>query len=256
MNKKINKNKNDSNNSQFTIYNLQSGNITVDVVRKDIKNMHLAVYPPTGRVRIAAPLRISDDSVRLFAISKLGWIKRHQRKFENQERISPREYQERESHYFQGRRYLLRIKETGGVGFVDLKGKTYLDLYVRKNASFENKQRVINEWYRKELKNMLPKLIEQWEKKIGVNVDFWGVKQMKTKWGSCSIEKKQIWLNLELAKKPIHCLEYVVVHEMIHLLERNHNDRFKSYMDNYLPNWKQIKDELNSIPVSYADWSC
>ena len=231
-------------------------NITVDVVRKDIKNMHLAVYPPTGRVRIAAPLRVDEDAVRLFAISKLGWIKRHQKKFENQERISPREYKERESHYFQGRRYLLRIKDTDGIGFVDLKGKTYLDLYIRKNASFDNKQRVINEWYRKELKNILPEMIEHWEKRIDVKVNFWGVKQMKTKWGSCNIKKKRIWLNLELAKKPIHCLEYILAHEMIHLLERNHNGRFKNYMDNYLPSWKQIKDELNRMPVSHANWSC
>ena len=201
-------------------------NISIDVVRKDIKNIHLAVYPPTGRVRIAAPLQVNNDTIRLFAISKLGWIKRHQRNFENQERISPREYKERESHYFQGRRYLLRIKETNGSGFVDLKGKTYLDLFVRKNASFENKQRVINEWHRQELKNILPELMEHWEKKIGVKVGFCGIKQMKTKWGSCNIEKKRIWLNLELAKKPIHCLEYILVHEMIHLLERNHNDRF------------------------------
>jgi len=229
--------------------------ISVDVVHKDIKNMHLAVYPPTGRVRIAAPLHVNDDAIRLFAISKISWIKRYQRKFENQERISPREYKERESHYFQGRRYLLRIKETDGIGFVDLKGKTYLDLYVRKNASFENKQRVINEWHRKELKNMLPELIEYQEKKMGVKVNFSGIKQMKTKWGSCNIEKKRIWLNLELAKKPVHCLEYILVHEMIHLLERNHNDRFKYHMDNYLPDWKQIKDELNRIPVSHADWS-
>ena len=230
-------------------------NITVDVVHKDIKNMHLAVYPPTGRVRIAAPLRVNDDAIRLFAISKIGWIKRHQRKFEYQERITPREYKERESHYFQGRRYLLRIKDTNGAGFVDLKGKTYLDLFIRENASFENKQRVINEWYRKELKNIIPKLIEHWEKKIGVKVNFYGIRQMKIKWGSCNIEKTRIWLNLELAKKPIHCLEYILVHEMIHLLERNHNNRFKSYMDNFLPNWKQIKDELNRMPVSHADWS-
>ncbi len=255
MNEKININKSDDNNSPFTIHHLQLENITVDVVRKDIKNMHLAVYPPTGRVRIAVPLWVTDDAIRLFAISKLGWIKRHQRKFENQERISPREYKERESHYFQGRRYLLRIKETEGAGYVDLKGKTYLDLYVRKNANFETKQRIINEWYRKELKNILPEIIEYWEKKTGVKVDFCGIKQMKTKWGSCNIEKKRIWLNLELAKKPIHCLEYILVHEMIHLLERNHNDRFKNYIDNFLPNWKQIKDELNRIPVSHAEWN-
>ncbi len=255
MNEKININKSDGNNSPFTTHHLQLENITVDVVRKDIKNMHLAVYPPTGRVRIAVPLWVTNDAIRLFAISKLGWIKRHQREFENQERTSPREYKERESHYFQGNRYLLRIKETEGAGYVDLKGKTYLDLYVRENANFETKQRVINKWYRKKLKYILPELIEYWERKIGVKVDFCGIKQMKTKWGSCNIEKKRIWLNLELAKKPIHCLEYILVHEMIHLLERNHNVIFKNYMDNFLPNWKQIKDELNRIPVSHAEWN-
>lgn len=229
-------------------------NITLDVVRKDIKNMHLAVYPPTGRVRIAVPLRVNDEAIRLFAISKLAWIKRNQRKFENQERISPRVYKERESHYFQGRRYLLRIIETNGVGWVDLKGKTYLDLYVRNNTSLEYKQNILNEWYRKELKKMLPEMIDHWENKIGVKVNFCGVKKMKTKWGSCNIEKKRIWLNLELAKKPIQCLEYILVHEMLHLKERHHNDKFKALLDNHQPNWKQLKDELNRIPVSHADW--
>jgi len=234
---------------------IKISNIIVDVVRKDIKNMHLAVYPPTGRVRIAAPLRVNEDAIRLFAISKLDWIKRNQRKFENQERISPREYKERESHYFQGRRYLLRIKETVRAGRVDLKGKTYLDLYVRNNANLESRKRILKEWYRKELKKVLPELIEHWENKIGVKVDFWGVRQMKTKWGSCNVEQKRIWLNLELSKKPIHCIEYILVHEMIHLIERNHNDRFKSYMDSFLPNWKKFKDELSRIPVSHVYWS-
>lgn len=229
-------------------------NITLDVVRKNIKNMHLAVYPPTGRVRIAVPIRVNDEAIRLFAISKLAWIKRNQRKFENQERISPRVYKERESHYFQGRRYLLRIKETDGIGWVDLNGKTYLDLYVRNNTSLEYKQNILNEWYRNELKKILPEMIEHWENKIGVKVNFCGVKKMKTKWGSCNIEKKRIWLNLELAKKPIQCLEYILVHEMLHLKERLHNDRFKALLDNHQPNWKQLKDELNRIPVSHADW--
>lgn len=228
--------------------------IIIDVVRKDIKNIHLGVYPPSGRVRVAAPLRVTDDSIRLFVISKLAWIKRNQKKFIEQERIPPREYQERESHYFQGTRYLLRIKETNGAGFVDLKSKTYLDLYIRKNASFANKQRVINEWYRQELKNMLPQMIEHWENKIGIKVESWAIRQMKTKWGSCNTAKKRILLNLELAKKPIHCLEYVLVHEMVHLLERSHNDRFKSYMDKFLPKWRHIKDELNRIPISHAQW--
>jgi predicted metal-dependent hydrolase len=229
-------------------------NMTVDVIRKDIKNMHLAVYPPTGRVRLAVPLNVHGDAIRLFAISKIGWIKRHQRKFESQERTSPKEYRDRESHYFQGRRYLLRIKETTGAGKVDLKGKTYLDLLVKPDVSLEYKKILLNEWYRNELKIILPEMISHWEKKIGVKIDFCGIKQMKTKWGSCNIEKKRVWLNLELAKKPIHCLELILVHEMVHLLERNHNDKFKAHMDCYLPNWKKLRDELNRLPVSHADW--
>lgn len=219
-------------------------NIKVDVVRKDIKNMHLAVYPPTGRVRIAAPLSVKEETVRLFAISKLGWIKRHQRSFEKQERETPRTYVERESHYFQGKRYLLRLKTTTGAGYVDLKGKTYLDLYVKEGATLAYKRKVLNEWYRSALKQLIPDLIAHWERKLQVTVNDWGVKQMKTKWGSCNIEAKRIWLNLELAKKPVHCLEYIIVHEMVHLLERHHNDRFLAYMDYYLPNWKQLRAEL------------
>ena len=229
-------------------------NISIDVIYKDIQNMHLAVYPPTGRVRIAAPLRVNDEAVRLFAISKLGWIKRHQRRFQKQERETPREYKERESHYFQGKRYLLRIKETQGAGYVVLKGKTYLDLYVKADATIEYKRSVLNEWYRSELKELIPELVEKWERKMKLEVSEWGVKQMKTKWGSCNIEAKRIWLNLELAKKPVHCLEYIIVHEMVHLLERRHNEKFMALMDHYLPNWKYLKDELNKIPVRHADW--
>ena len=229
-------------------------NINLDVIRKDIKNMHLSVHPPTGRVRIAVPLRVNEEAVRLFAISKLGWIKRHQRHFQKQERETPREFKERESHYFLGKRYLLRIKETRGMGYVDLKGKTYLDLYVKDNASVEYKQKVLNEWYRSELKKIVPEIIERWQNKIGVSVNGWAIKRMKTKWGSCNIEAKRILLNLELAKKPVQCLEYIVAHELVHLIERHHNDRFRSYMDYYLPNWKSLKDELNRIPVSHSDW--
>jgi predicted metal-dependent hydrolase len=229
--------------------------IPVDVVRKDIKNMHLAVYPPTGRVRLAVPLRMNADAVRLFAVAKLGWIRRHQRNFSNQERLGPREYRERESHYFQGRRYLLRIKETNGAGYVDLKGKTYLDLYVKPDAGIEYRRTVINEWHRRELKKNIGELAERWTKKINVQVAFWGVKQMKTKWGSCNIGEKRIWLNLELAKKPLPCLEYIVVHELAHLLERHHNDRFHALMNNYQPRWKQLRNELNKLPVSHADWT-
>ncbi len=150
---------------------------------------------------------------------------------------------------------MLRIKETGRAGRVDLKGKTYLDLYVKPDSSPEYKRHVINEWYRGELKKAVPEMLAHWTNKMDVQVDFWGVKQMKTKWGSCNIERRRIWLNLELAKKPIRCLEYILVHEMAHLLEKHHNDEFKARMDHYLPNWKYLKDELNRIPASHAEWS-
>lgn len=230
-------------------------NIKIDVVRKNIKNIHLAVYPPTGRVRIAAPLGVDENAIRLFAISKLGWIKRHQRKFEGQERISPREYKDRESHYFQGRRYLLNVIEADAPPKVVLNNKTYIDLYIRPETPRAKRHAVITEWYRKELKKLIPEIIEKWEKLMNVKINEWQVKLMKTKWGSCTIEKKRIWLNLELAKKPIHCLEYIIVHEMVHLLERHHNEKFLYYMDTYLPNWKRLKTELNKLPISHADWS-
>ncbi|MDR4506202.1 MAG: M48 family metallopeptidase [Candidatus Scalindua sp.] len=229
-------------------------NIKIDVVRKDIKNIHLAVYPPTGRVRIAAPLGVNEDAIRLFTIAKLGWIKRHQRKFEGQERVSPREYKDRESHYFQGRRCLLNIIEADAPPKVVLKNKTYIDLYVRPGTPIIKRHEIMKEWYREELKEIIPELIENWEKRMNLKVSDWQVKLMKIKWGSCNIEKKRIWLNLELAKKPINCLEYIIVHEMAHFLERHHNERFLYYMDTYLPNWKQLKTELNKLPVSHANW--
>jgi len=228
--------------------------ISIDIVRKDIKNIHLAVYPPAGRVRIAAPLNTNEDTIRLFAIKKLGWIKRQQSKFEGQDRISSREYINRESHYFQGRRYLLNVIEEETAPKVILRNKTYIDLYLRQETTVAKRHEIMNEWYRTELKKLIPDIIEKWGKRIDVNVSEWRVKHMKTKWGSCIIEKKRIWLNLELAKKPIQCLEYIIVHEMVHLLERHHNDKFLNYMDTFLPNWKQVRTELNKLPASHADW--
>ena len=231
------------------------GDFTIDVIRKDIKNLHLAVYPPDGRIRIATPLNLDDDAVRLFAISKLAWIKRKQRKFKNQERQSPRTFVERESHYFRGTRYLLRVTEHKASPKIELKTKTHIDLYIRPNTPAEQRQYFLNEWYRKQLKNEIPTLIGKWEQRIGVKVNDYGIKLMKTKWGTCSIEAKRIWLNLELAKKPTHCLEYIIVHEMVHLLERRHNDQFMCLMDKFMPKWRVYKDELNNLSVSYGKWS-
>lgn len=234
---------------------IEISDITIDVVRKSIKNMHLSVYPPTGRVRIAVPLTIDDEAVKLFAISKLAWIKRNQRKFETQERQTPRAYLERESYYFEGRRYLLKITEHNAPAKVELKNKTHIELFVRPNTTSAQRQSLLTEWYRKQLKAQIPPLIAKWEQTIGVTVSDWGVKQMKTKWGTCNISAKRIWLNLELAKKPPRCLEYIVVHEMVHLLERHHNDKFTAYMDQFMPQWRSYRDELNQFILNHADWS-
>lgn len=233
---------------------IKVSDISVDVVRKDIKNMHLAVYPPTGRVRISAPNRISDEAIRLFAISKISWIRRHQRNFKNQERIPEREYVYRESHYFLGQRYLLNIIEEDAPPKVEIRNKTYIDMYVRPNTSLEKRHKIMTEWYRSELKKIIPDYIEKWEKKTGLKVNEWKIHQMKTKWGSCDIEDRKIILNLELAKKPVHCLEYIIVHEMMHFFERHHNERFIDKLEQYLPNWKKLKNELNKMPLSHADW--
>ncbi len=220
------------------------GNIPIDVVRKDIKNIHLAVYPPTGRVRIAAPFRINDDAVRLFAISKIIWIKKHKRKFIGQERLTLREYKDRESHYFLGKRYLLKVIELPSVPKVVLK-HSIIELYVRDTTNLQNKRDIIETWYRNRLKEIVPGYISKWSKNMNVEVAEYGIKKMKRKWGSCNNKARRIWLNLELAKKPLHCIEYIVVHEMIHILERHHNERFYSLMNQYLPQWKQYRRELN-----------
>ncbi len=230
------------------------GNITVDVVRKDIKNIHLAVYPPNGRVRIAVPERTKVDTIRLYIISKLSWIKRHRKEFKEQERVAPREYLSRESHYFAGRRYLLNIIHTGTSPKVIIRNKTNIDLHVRKNTAKEKREKILNEWYREELKKKIPKLAAKWEAKTGIKANEYKVKQMKTKWGSCNESAKRIWLNLELAKKPDNCLEYIIVHELIHLRERHHNEKFRAYLDKFMPQWKAYKRELNRQPLSHSKW--
>ncbi|MCD6380463.1 M48 family metallopeptidase [bacterium] len=231
-------------------------NITIDVVRKNIKNLHLAVYPPYGRVRIATPRHIDDEALRLFAISKLSWIKKHRSKFKQQKCQSPREYVSGESHYYKGQRYLLNViyQKAPFRNKAEIRNKKYLDLYVREGSNKQQRRRVLTEWYRHQLKYLIPGLIEKWEGTIGVKTNDWGVKRMKTKWGTCNVRAKRVWINLELAKRPPQCLEYILVHELVHLLERNHNIRFTSYMDKFLSNWRFIKEELNSFPISYGDW--
>jgi len=234
---------------QITVHGL-----VVDVVRKNIKNLHLAVYPPNGRVRVAAPLRVNDEAVRLAVISRLAWIKRRQAKFEAQERQSAREYVSGESHYYQGNRYRLNVIYHDGLPKVTIRNKTTLDLYVRTGSDTAQRERVFLAWYRQQLKAMAPPLIAKWEPILGVTVADWGVKQMKTRWGTCTCEARRIWLNLELVKKPALCLEYIVVHEIVHLLERHHNDRFTAYMDKFMPQWRLHREELNREPLGHVTW--
>ena len=228
--------------------------LVVDVVRKDIKNLHLAVYPPNGRGRVAAPSRVNDEAVRLAVISRIAWIKRQQARFEGQERQSAREYVSGESHYYQGKRYLLNVIYHNAPPKVVLRNNTTMDLFARTGSDTAKRERVMIEWYRKQLKSAIPPLIAKWEFKIGVEVSDWRVKKMKTKWGTCNIEQHRIWLNLELAKKSSRCLEFIIVHEMVHLLERFHNDRFMELMDQYLPQWRILRAELNQAPLVHESW--
>jgi len=236
-------------------HQISVGGVTVDVVRKAIKNLHLGVYPPHGRVRVAAPLAVSDDAVRLAVIGKLGWIKRQQSKFEAQPRQSQREMTHGESHYFLGQRFRLRVTEHDGPASVLVRSTKFIDLYVRPQTRTEQREQVLQRWYRARLKALIAPLLEKWQPVLGVQVSDWAVKKMKTKWGSCSVDARRIWFNLELAKKPRQCLEYIAVHEMVHLLERHHNDRFTALMDRFLPQWRVCRDELNRAPLGHETWS-
>ena len=228
---------------------LELGDVSVDVVLKDIKNVHLSVYPPTGRVRISAPERMSMDTIRAFAISKLGWIKKQQRKLGQQERETPREYVDRESHYVWGKRYLLTVAERAAPPSIELKHNRIL-LRVRPRTDKSRRQAIVEEWYRRQIKKAVPPLLARWEPRMDVRVERFFVQRMKTKWGSCNHKASTIRLNTELAKKPLECLEYIVVHELVHLLEPTHNARFVRLMDRFMPRWEFHREALHRLPVS------
>lgn len=227
---------------------LQIGDVAVDVILKNIKNIHLSVYPPTGRVRISAPLNSNLDTLRIFAINKLPWIRRNQTKLLNQARETPREYLERESHYVWGKRYLLKIKEHDAPPKIELK-HSHLLIHVRPNTHKYQMQAILDAWYREQLRSKVPELIEKWQKLMGVRVNSFYIQKMKTKWGSCNFRAGNIRLNSELAKKPIECLEYVIVHELTHLLEPTHNSQFINLMGQYIPRWASHRDQLNLLPL-------
>jgi hypothetical protein len=233
---------------------MEISGIRVEVVRKAIKNLHIGVYPPNGRVRVAVPARMSDDAVRLAVVGKLAWIKRHQIRFANQERQSPREYVTGETHFFKGKCYRLNVVHQDGPAKVAISRNGIIDLHLPADSDAAWRERVLYEWYRCRLKEQIPELLAKWEEIVGVQSAEWGVKRMKTRWGTCNIKARRIWINLELIKKPIHCLEYIIVHELVHLLEQRHNDRFAAFMDRFMPLWKQYRQELNQAPLVHGEW--
>lgn len=232
---------------------LELGDITVEVALKDIKNVHLSVHPPSGRVRISAPRRMELETIRVYAISKLGWIKKQQNKIQGQARETPREYVERESHFVWGDRYLLNVIEAEQPPSVELRHSEMV-LQVRPGSGKEKRQAVVEAWQRGLLREAIPPLIAKWEALMGVKVSRFYVRRMKTKWGSCNPRARSLRFNTELAKKPRTCLEYLVVHEMAHIIEPTHNARFVALMERFVPNWKQVRDELNRTPLGHEEW--
>jgi len=233
---------------------IELGEITADVILKDIKNVHLSVYPPAGKVRISAPKRMSLDTIRVFAISKLDWIKQQQTKLREQERETPRDYVDRESHYVWGKRYLLTVTESDEPPSIELKHSRML-LRVRPGMAEEKREALFEAWYRRQLREAVPPLLARWQPLLGVEAERWFVQRMKTKWGSCNHGARTIRLNTELAKKPTECLEYIVVHELVHLLEPTHNARFIALMDRFMPKWQFYREVLNRLPLRRERWS-
>ena len=224
--------------------------IEIEVVRKKIKNMNLYVLPPDGRVRITAPLRMKDSTIRNFAGSKLDWIKKHREKYLALGIQHGKKYLSGEIHSYQGKDYLLNVFCTNKKQRVELcNEKGQINLYVRENSTVEQRKKILAEWYRSRLKEQIPGLIDKWEKIMGVKVKSFGVKSMKTRWGTCNRNAGRIWINLELAKKSPKCLDYIVVHEMTHLIEKYHNKRFYSCMDRFMPDWKEARKELKNTLI-------
>ena len=232
---------------------IQLGDLQIEVVRKHIKHVHLSVYPPAGRVTMSAPLHMNADALRAFAVSRLSWIRQQQQKILAQERETPRDYVSGESHYLWGKRYLLTVVEHDSAAVIHKQHSSLL-MQVRPGTDREKRQAIMADWYREQLRDVVPDLIARWEPVIGVQVDRYFVQHMKTRWGSCNPTARSIRLNTELARKPKECLEYILVHEMVHILEPSHNSRFVALMDRFMPGWQHYRDKLNRLPVRHEDW--
>ncbi len=232
---------------------LELGDLHAEVTRKSIKHVHLSVLPPAGRVRVAAPTGMPLDTIRLFVVSKLGWIRTQQRKLRAQERETPREYLTKESHYVWGKRYLLDKQFVDGPPIITLLPRS-LRLQVRPGTDGLRCETILDAWYREQIHDAVPGLLEKWEGRLQVRAEKIFVQRMKTKWGSCTPARGYIRLNTDLAKKPIECLEYILVHELVHLLEPTHSKRFIGLLEQCLPHWKHLRAKLNALPVRHEDW--
>ena len=224
---------------------IELGGIAIEVVRKNIRNIHLKVCPPSGHVRISAPLRMNLDVIRSFAISRVEWVRKHQQRMRERPQAMPLEYVDGESHYLWGSPYLLQVRETKASAKVELSGGR-LTLDVRAGTKSRKKRALLDEWYRARLMEVLPELAAKWERLTGVKAGRFSVRKMKSRWGSCNPRTGNIRLNTELAKKPRECLEYVLVHELTHVLEPSHNHRFKALMDQFMPAWRARRAELKA----------
>lgn len=227
--------------------------IGVDVIYKDIKHLHIGVYPPMGRVRVAAPLRLDDDQVRLALVQRLPWIKRQRAQLQEADRQTEREMVTGESHHVWGTRYRLKVIERPGRAHIEIDGDR-LVLYTPEGSAAEQRRELLDRWYRARMRETIPDVIAKWEPVIGAQVARWSIRRMKTKWGSCNRETGHVWFNAELAKKHSASLEYIVVHEMTHLLERGHGDRFTKLMDTYMPDWRSRRDLLNQSLLAHEEW--
>lgn len=225
-------------------------NISVEVVKKNIKNLHLSVLPPDGKVRVSAPETVSDDAIAMFVRTKIGWIRKQQEKFELQPRQSERQYVSGETLYVWGRQYFLRVEYSYKGNSLVLSGDNAI-LTVRKESTVKQRGTFVNEWYRTLLKAEVEKYLPKWERITGLQCSSWQSKYMTTKWGTCNTSTGKIWLNLQLAKKPIECLEYVILHELIHLKVRNHGPEFVTEMNRYMQNWREIRNQLNESKLDY-----
>tara|TARA_B100001094_G_C18161245_1_gene789487 strand:- start:1468 stop:2169 length:702 start_codon:yes stop_codon:yes gene_type:complete len=224
---------------------LMVADIAVVVHQKRIKNLHLKVLPPDGAVRVSAPYHFSLNAIRLLLIGKIGWIRAQQKKFADQSRQLPRQYVSGETHYFRGLRYQLKVIAQAGRSYIKIEGTDSLCMYVSPTLNTKGRQKVLDAWYRKELRLQLDKIVPKRVQQMQVPMPEYRIKKMKTRWGTCNIGAQRIWLNLELIKKPPECLEYVVVHELTHLLERTHNKRFQAFMTQFMPTWRVQKKVLN-----------